>query len=634
MDGTPDVPLIALTRSSNKPLGGQSPSVLAGRWCLSDAEAFADGVSLDPRVLGYHWADEGKRAADYGYLSDLYERLLLGLTDVLNAVHVLDRDVRYWETVLGPWTLTYVSVLFDRWEIARTLLATFEKVQLEELCHREQEVPGNYTEFVLRSADDDAFNQFLLERAIRAQATPAQVSWKSDPSDSRQVSALDALAASTDSPTTSATSRLARRNLRARIVRLQRRVFRSKVLRLLQPRVFFVASYFPKSFLFLLQARMAQIPYPDWSPFPIAPRRNPAPNSELRTMLRAEILLRSKEFANPFEHHLWQSVADFIPLSAVESLDFYRKFALGFLTRTRVAVTSNAHWHDEGFKVWAAESTQRGMRLVISEHGGGFPVKEYCFNWEERISDHNIPTFGKTHENHLRLPLPKYVVARNPTNPGRGAAHPASRRGGLLVIPNHGNRYTIRAASQIKSFQSVDSFRLTVTALNLLSDRVGNQVTVKTMDLPRPAGDMSLGSQYLAATTRPVTVSTAKLARALGEARLILCTYPESNFAEAMMSGVPVILLYDEGVSVSHSVAEPTITLLKRARIIFNDPVAAALHIDSVWDQPDEWWNSEEVTRARDSFIAPTLVVSRDPMEAWTGMLREEMKLPMSADET
>ena len=36
---------------------------------------------------------------------------------------------------------------------------------------------------------------------------------------------------------------------------------------------------------------------------------------------------------------------------------------------------------------WAAKKTQFGSRFIVSEHGGSIPLKKYCFDFEENISD-------------------------------------------------------------------------------------------------------------------------------------------------------------------------------------------------------------------------------------------------------
>jgi putative transferase (TIGR04331 family) len=621
----PEVPVVALTRASNHALAGENPNVLAGHWCLREPEASASSIPYVPMVLPPHWGEASKRAEDYGLLSDFYEPFLLKLSSVLNNVHGMDEEVRYWEIVLGPWILTYISVLFDRWEIARMILGAYPRIKLGEMFANGGEFPRGYTDFVLGAADEDVMNQELLEKAIRAQAHPGQVVWRKMDPDLRQSAEQEILKEVSSSTSIRVLLTLPRRSLKALLTEVQRFIYSKKFLRFLQPQVLFIHSYFPRSFLLRLQLRIGQVPYPDLSPFPVAPRNQALAANRLRTRLEETVPLFSTEFTNPWEIHAWESLARWIPTSAVEDLGFYKDFASGHCTRTKVAVTSNAHWSDEGFKVWAAESVRRDMKLVIAEHGGGFPIKDFNFHWEERISDICVPSFGTYHPKHVRTPQPKYVQVQMRTAIEAAPAGRLRRAKGLLVVPFHGNRYTIRANSQIKSHQSVDSLHLTVTALNLLSDAVGNQVTIKTMNLPAPSQEMPIGDLFKAYSKRPVAVSVGPLEPALNAAKLILCTYPESAFAEALMSGVPVVLLYDANVNVSHAIAQHSIELLKQAGIIFNDPEKAARHIDSVWPCPEKWWESEEVVHARRTYLASKLVTESNPMESWAAMLLEEI---------
>ena len=620
----PEVPVVALTRVSTHAIHGENPSAVAGHWCLREPEASANSIPQGPRVLPYHWDAASKRAEDYALLSDFYERLLLKLTLVLNTIHGMDEDVRYWEIVLGPWTLTYVSVVFDRWEIAKTILQTYPRVKLGELSANSGEYPRGYGDFVLGSANEHVINQELLERAIRSQARPGQVLWRKIESDLAQRTEQEILEEASNSASARMLT-LTRSLFKNFSAKVQRFFLRSNFLRFLQPQVLFVNSYFPRSFLLRLQLRIGQMPYSDLSTFPVAPRSQSLSANQLRLRLKEIVPLFSTEFISPWEIHAWESLGRWLPTSAVEDLGFYKDFASRHCTRARLAVTSNAHWTDEGFKVWAAESVRRGMKLVIAEHGGGFPIKDYCFAWEERISDICIPSFGTYHQKHVRIPQPKYVQFLMRTATEAAPKNRLRRAKGLLVVPFIGNRYTIRANSQIKSHQRVDSFHLTVTALNLLSDEVGNQVTIKDKNLTGSAREMSTGDRFRVYSKRPVAVSVGKLGPALDSAKLVLCTYPESNFAEALMSGVPVVLLYDENVNVSHAIAQDTIALLKRAGIIFNDPEKAATHIDSVWPCPEKWWECEEVVHARCTYLSSKLVAEKKPMESWVSMLREEI---------
>jgi len=61
---------------------------------------------------------------------------------------------------------------------------------------------------------------------------------------------------------------------------------------------------------------------------------------------------------------------------------------------------------------------------------------------------------------------------------------------------------------------------------------------------------------------------------------------------------------------------------LKEVSIIFHDPVLAVQHIENVWSNPDEWWNSEQVIQARKHFDTVCGKVSSDAMTQWTNFFK------------
>ena len=50
--------------------------------------------------------------------------------------------------------------------------------------------------------------------------------------------------------------------------------------------------------------------------------------------------------------------------------------------------------------------------------------------------------------------------------------------------------------------------------------------------------------------------------------KLIVCTYPQTTFSEAMASGIPTILIYDPNYNENHKEAQDLVNKLKDAKII------------------------------------------------------------------
>ena len=65
-----------------------------------------------------------------------------------------------------------------------------------------------------------------------------------------------------------------------------------------------------------------------------------------------------------------------------------------------------------------------------------------------------------------------------------------------------------------------------------------------------------------------------------------------------MASGIPTILIYDPNYNENHKEAQELVNKLKDAKIIFNDPIKAANHVNFYWNKIDEWWTSRDVVLA------------------------------------
>ena len=94
--------------------------------------------------------------------------------------------------------------------------------------------------------------------------------------------------------------------------------------------------------------------------------------------------------------------------------------------------------------------------------------------------------------------------------------------------------------------------------------------------------------------------------------RLIVCTYPQTTFSEAMASGKSTILLYVPKYNELIPEAEPLLEILRNASIVFTDADMAAKHINQIWPTIDERWNSNEVENARNAYFDTALRIISD----------------------
>ena len=117
-------------------------------------------------TLDYHWRDRDKLAADHEFLENLYEEVLRAVSEFLNEFHNTDHNIGYWRIILGPWLLTYVAVLWDRWEslsVVQTIEGKLTTKTLTGSAHRE--IASDYSA-AIDLFDTDLWNHQLFSAIL------------------------------------------------------------------------------------------------------------------------------------------------------------------------------------------------------------------------------------------------------------------------------------------------------------------------------------------------------------------------------------------------------------------------------------------------------------------------------------
>src|SRR3989338_1663550 len=101
------------------------PVLFLGEWCrlYSRKDHWS---KMNAVLLPYHWDDRDKFYSDYQYLGNLYERVLVDLASRLNQIHDVERSLRYWRILIGPWLAYFIQMLFDRWLSIQGAVNSFE----------------------------------------------------------------------------------------------------------------------------------------------------------------------------------------------------------------------------------------------------------------------------------------------------------------------------------------------------------------------------------------------------------------------------------------------------------------------------------------------------------------------------
>ncbi|MCP5482122.1 MAG: hypothetical protein H7A21_11855 [Spirochaetales bacterium] len=591
---------LLVTTALESTWGDEWPTLFAGEWCriYSRRQVWS---RLDHEVLEYHWEDREKLARNYHELEDLYERILVALSARLNAIHGKNEDTGYWRIVLGTWLMSYVAVLFDRWE---TLRLVFERGDVSYVTRRiegELEIAWDHNDhYTLVAADE--WNAKMFQRILdyayanRIEYLPdTGVSAKVDrsgeepevfaaiPRKTRPVSLLKRLIVRTIYGTRDFL-------IRARYVLGSKKV-----------RVFLYHAYFAPQVIAKISRALKQSSLLGF------------PGFEFEYQGAANSSAREKpldfDARNEFEKFCAKYIFRDFPAIYIEGFEGMREYLKSIPIEAEIIATANAHFASDPFKVWTAEKIKAGAKYFILTHGGGFPIGLWLFHHEEKSSHKLLTWFREYYDNQRRLP---------PNKPLPAWYSPEAKY--LTVIGVELTRYTYRVETCAMGPLVLKAFEHTRDFIAALDEKASSDLLVK----PYPNMGWETGDRYSDVFGPEKVDQVSDYYSILRQSRLVVCTYPGSNLSEAMASGIPVLLVYPSRYWEVIPRAAELIDVMSKAGIVHTDPQAAARHASRVWEDPMKWWNEPQVIAARKKYVEDACDLEGGPLD-WIRFFKEQL---------
>ena len=99
-----------------------------------------------------------------------------------------------------------------------------------------------------------------------------------------------------------------------------------------------------------------------------------------------------------------------------------------------------------------------------------------------------------------------------------------------------------------------------------------------------------------------VDTGRLKFRKLLKQAKLVVIPHNGTTLIESIALGVPTIIFWDQSIVWMRSEAEVVFNALEQVGIFHRTPESASSFINSIWDDVDEWWNSQATIDARKQF--------------------------------
>ena len=567
-----------------------TPIVFLGEWCKRFSRR-TKWQSYDTQTVPYHWDDRDKLQKDFSYWQQLHEIILVDLSDKLNELHGTKHTKLYWRLLIGPWLLSFIQILFDRWYMLKKAFELYEidTCKIIDVNHQEF-VPDDMEDF-LRHITGEFWNEVIYGEIIN-KAFSKRVGVESV--------ALDVSRSSSAHRSVSI----------KKIIKIILFACFSMPNRLMRKKAnyFFISTYLPVFKELKLQIKLGQFP----SIFKSSPACKKT-KAEQRVWT-----LGKQKYIGEFESLVRDLIPRHLPINYVEGFTQLIKTAQSTVwpTNPEVIFTSNAHIGNDVFKVWAAEKREKnGATLVIGQHGGYTGTTELTSfeDHEYSISD-RFCTWGW-----VKKDKPKLRPLGNIKTFGKQLQTDSS--GGAVLVEFAMTRQSLRMHATPISSQWLDYFETQCALYAALPTTIQDQLVIRMY--PTDFGWEQRDRWLDRFPEVKLEKSNKKLKKSIAQNRLCIATYNATTILETLSWNVPTIIYLDPILWRFSPEAKVFFDYLIEAKILHQDPESAANTIVEVWDNIDGWWESDSVQKARKIFCDQYAASPENMMKKLVNILRQ-----------
>jgi putative transferase (TIGR04331 family) len=306
------------------------------------------------------------------------------------------------------------------------------------------------------------------------------------------------------------------------------------------------------------------------------------------------------ELANPgtFEHFVRSYIPLYLPMTLVENFDEIQRVVENRVKKVPTAFfTAHLHLASDSFLIWAVMQRKKGMKLILSQHGGLYGqglVPTRGAEFEQEFADHYLHWGWSEGPKASKIPSQLNVWARR-----RNRSNHLKQ---MLMITDCTFRFSRRP--WLNTTENVRYKQMLLEAYEALDDDAKKQTVVR-LHHDHDKYDESHEKMWLErfpnATVNGGLSSIWKLRR---RARLIVCTSLGTSEIEQFGRNMPTILRLDPEV---HALRPSCVELfgeMERVGLVHWTTESFSQLVRDHWCDIDGWWGSPETQEVVTKYLA------------------------------
>ncbi len=561
-----------VTTALSESIDRKEPLLLLGEWCRS---SFTDkkNIKYDLTVLTYHWDDREKLHKDFLYLDELYEKLLVELTNKLNEIHGTNHRIKYWRILIGPWLAYFIQIIFDRWSCIHLANTNFQLLSTSILDFKEHSfVPKGMKDFTKFIVSDD-WNHFIYSHIIK---NYTNIIYTNTPTEKKFVKIHHAQ----------------NLNFQRRIKKyLLDKVNYITNIFIKKDDALFLNTYLPIKSNIALSLKMSQAPsFFDY--------QNNFNFDEIGVEKNKRTWTLNGSNKNEFETFARSIIPKQIPILYLEGYNYLLNKVndLPWPSEPKIIFTSSSYSTDDKFKLYTANKNEKGTPLVIGQHGGGIGTHKFAFYEKHQIEISDLYlTWGWKDTSRPKLKAVGQLKEKKP----------------LTLKSKLKNRILLTALNMPFQSSHLYSAPISSQVLYYFNDQC------KFIDNLNPTlkNKLIIRLKYVEKNFEPslkrwkekfpkITIDegSTNLDKLIKKSKIFVSTYNGTTFLESFSMNIPTIIFWDPKYWEINKSAEKYFNQLKKVGVFHDNPESAAKHINKIWNDVDAWWESKEVKASVDTF--------------------------------
>ena len=538
---------------------------LLGSWCLKGMD---ENDLYIKNIECYSIDCDENGFSQFKYTIDnLYKKYLKVITKSLNTHHKTYYSERYWEIIIGPFLYKYLGIMYERHITIKNLIASNQDFDTIVLDKKSYYINGHVdTISFLKRTEFDDHNLEIYSRLLKFFG-------KNYPS-----------------------KKINRNNF---VYKQKKQYIRLSIEFLLNSLSCFKHN---KKTIFLQNSYMSHVNL-FWfilsSKFKIKVKFSEVEQKNAHIKIDYEqrrIFGKSLPEEEIFDKFIKQSLPLDFPICYIEGYANMNKVAKKSYTMDSpdIIFSANSWYYDEVFKVWAAGCLDRSI-LVGSQHGGNYGVTKFLFEeeFERKITDYYF-TWGWGDDNDQSL-IPNCAFKLWNFN------EPKVRRSDEILFAMTIKPIFFNDIRRIPK-ETVSILKSQKDFLNSISKKILFKIRVRPYNTSDDNGVVSLWRKY----NKNVLIEgwNVKFKKSLMNCKLVIFDHIMTTYLEALKMNIPTIIYFDtsypNGILNDHVLED--FKKLKDVGILYGSPNEAALALNKIYDNVDDWWSGELLQEARRDF--------------------------------